>query len=295
MEPEIWSTNPSDIHCMIESYKNRCNDDRKLRTLGSCDILMDRKKKAEAARRKKEEAKFPTWDDECNNLSEEQLREIGGLLERKFEALKSRVESMKRGQSLAEVIQEQQCNAEIPLHYPFNGVDPTVMQSAGCVGPSTVPNYYDLKQQVHPTVMQSTNQIIMNTCNQADPMVMQFASYVGPSSGSAATNARTRLGGFSNGDGVQVNELALIEGDLGVLSIVVNLHRFDVGGSDLAMRALELGVSALDESRPVGLTRLAPAPVGGCSVDLRRDLLRRVLLRLRLSGHRFPFKFSRIR
>lgn len=70
-----------------------------------------------------------------------------------------------------------------------------------------------------------------------------------------------------------------------MLSVVMNLHRFHVRRRNLAVGALVLCVAALLHAGPVGLTGLAAAPVGGRGVDLRRDLLRRVLLRLRLTCH----------
>ncbi|KAA8538941.1 hypothetical protein F0562_025633 [Nyssa sinensis] len=97
---------------------------------------------------------------------------------------------------------------------------------------------------------------------------------------------KATLGGFGDGGDVEIGNLGLVEGDLWVLGVVMNLHRFDVGGCDLAVRALVLGVSALFNARPVGQPRLASAPIGGCGVDLRGDFLRRVLLRLGLSSHR---------
>lgn len=66
---------------------------------------------------------------------------------------------------------------------------------------------------------------------------------------------------------------------------MVNLHRLYVGGGDLAVRALELGVAAFVQAGPVGLPGLPTASVGGRRVYLRGYLFRRVLLRLRLSGH----------
>lgn len=102
----------------------------------------------------------------------------------------------------------------------------------------------------------------------------------------AAADARAGLGGGLGDDGgVEVVELGLVEGDLGVLGVVVNLHRLDVGRGDLAQGALQLGVPALLDPRPVQEARLAAAPVGCCCVHLRQDFLGRVLLWLRLPCH----------
>lgn len=94
------------------------------------------------------------------------------------------------------------------------------------------------------------------------------------------------LGGGAAAGGVEVVELGLVEGDLGVLGVVVNLHRLDVGRGDLAQGALQLGVPALLDPRTVQEPRLAAAPVGCCCVHLRLDFLGRVLLWLRLPCHR---------
>ncbi|KAL6977064.1 isopentenyl-diphosphate Delta-isomerase, partial [Sarracenia purpurea var. burkii] len=82
---------------------------------------------------------------------------------------------------------------------------------------------------------------------------------------------------------VEIDDLGLVERDLRVLSIVMNLHQFDVRGGDLAERALPLGVSALLNSRPVGLPRLTSTHVRPRRrVDLRRNFFCHVLLRLPL-------------
>ncbi|CAL9072518.1 unnamed protein product, partial [Musa acuminata var. zebrina] len=101
----------------------------------------------------------------------------------------------------------------------------------------------------------------------------------------AAADAGAGLGGFGDTSGVEIDELGLVEGDLGVAGVMVDLHGLDVGGGDLAQGALELRVAALVLTRPIRLPRLAPAPVRRRRVDLPGDLFRRVLLRLRLPRH----------
>lgn len=81
---------------------------------------------------------------------------------------------------------------------------------------------------------------------------------------------------------VEVVDLLRVEGELGVARLMVDLHRLDVGGGDLAERTLELGVPPFLLPQPVLLPRLAAAAVRRRRVDLRSDLLRRVLLWLRL-------------
>ena len=108
----------------------------------------------------------------------------------------------------------------------------------------------------------------------------------------AAADARLGLGvgggGLpgGGGGGVEVEELLRLEGELGVARLVVDLHGLDVGRRGAAERAGQLRVAALDLPQPVRLPRLAAAPVRRRRVDLRGDLLRRVLLRLRLACHR---------
>lgn len=84
---------------------------------------------------------------------------------------------------------------------------------------------------------------------------------------------------------MEVHELRLLKGDLGMTSVVVNLHGLQIGRGGLAVRALVLGVAALIGPGPVRLTGLAAASVRRRRVDLRGYLLGRVLLRLGLPGH----------
>lgn len=101
------------------------------------------------------------------------------------------------------------------------------------------------------------------------------------------TTAYTRaaLGGVAGEGGMEVRNLGFIKRYLGMLSIVVDLHGLDVGSSNLAVRTLELGVAPLFETGPISLAGLSTASIGRGGVDLRRYLLRCVLLGLRLSGH----------
>lgn len=68
--------------------------------------------------------------------------------------------------------------------------------------------------------------------------------------------------------------------------LVVDLHGLEVRGAGLAEGALQLGVAPLLLPRPVSHPGLAAPAVSRRRVDLRRDLLRRVLLRLRFPRHR---------
>ncbi|GAB2287150.1 hypothetical protein Dimus_021536 [Dionaea muscipula] len=101
----------------------------------------------------------------------------------------------------------------------------------------------------------------------------------------ASADTRLWLGGVRNKGVMEIVELGLIEGNFRVFCIMVDLHRLDVGGGNLAMRALQFGVPALNEAGSIGQPGLSAAPVGGGGVNLGRDFLRRVLLWLRLPCH----------
>lgn len=101
----------------------------------------------------------------------------------------------------------------------------------------------------------------------------------------AATDAGLRLGGFGDDGGVEIIELGVIEGDLGMASIMVDLHGLDVGGSNLAEGALQLGVAALLFAGAIGEAGLAAATVGGSGVEFGGKLLGGVLLGLSFSSH----------
>ncbi|KAA8531000.1 hypothetical protein F0562_005710 [Nyssa sinensis] len=163
IELEIWPTDPNEVQLVINSYKKQSTDDRKKRTVDLSNFFEDRRRKLEDSivklRKKNDEAKFPTWEDRYNNLSEEQLRELGGMLEIKHEAVKLKIEFIKGNQRLTalgmmdgshmqstqnhsnyfmqaglvrrrsmqlEVLQEQPftsltpLNADVPVHYPLD-------------------------------------------------------------------------------------------------------------------------------------------------------------------------------
>ncbi|KAA8530996.1 hypothetical protein F0562_005714 [Nyssa sinensis] len=142
IEPEIWPTDRNEVQLVINSYKKQSTDDRKKRTVDLSNFFEDRRRKLEDSvvklRKKNDEAKFPTWDDRYNDLSEEQLRELGAILEIKHEAVKLKIEFIKGNQRLTalglvrrrsmqlEALQEQPftsltpLNADVPVHYPLD-------------------------------------------------------------------------------------------------------------------------------------------------------------------------------
>ncbi|KAL4588440.1 hypothetical protein LXL04_001330 [Taraxacum kok-saghyz] len=97
-EPEIWPENPDQIKKTIASYKAKKSDNGK-RSYDLNDFFEDRKKKIEdellKARKRNMEAKYATWFDEFDGLSEGELRQFAMELENK-ENLVRRLEFQKR-------------------------------------------------------------------------------------------------------------------------------------------------------------------------------------------------------
>lgn len=84
---------------------------------------------------------------------------------------------------------------------------------------------------------------------------------------------------------MKIIELGVVERDLGMASLVVDLHGLDVRGGDLAQWALQLGVAALLLPAAISEAGLAAAAVGGGGVDFGGNLLGSVLLGLGFSSH----------
>lgn len=104
LEPYIWpQDNPQDILSLINSYKEENLNDRRRRTTDLTMFYRDRTKKAEEEfaklHKKNTEAKHPTWDDHYDSLTSEELRQFGGLLESKLEAMRARLDFMKGTQT----------------------------------------------------------------------------------------------------------------------------------------------------------------------------------------------------
>ncbi|KAL0454477.1 UNVERIFIED_CONTAM: hypothetical protein Slati_0786900 [Sesamum latifolium] len=97
--PEIWPENNRDeVRRMIEVYRAR-NRDSGSKSFSLPDFFNDRKRKLEEEivklRQKNLEAKYPTWFEFLNNLSEAQLRDFAVGLKNKAESMKSRIEFLK--------------------------------------------------------------------------------------------------------------------------------------------------------------------------------------------------------
>ncbi|KAL2231398.1 agamous-like MADS-box protein AGL82 [Sesamum indicum] len=97
--PEIWpQNNPDEVRRMIQVYSAR-NRDSGSKSFGLPDFFNDRKRKLEEEfvklRRKNLEAKYPTWFEFLNDLSEAQLRDFAVGLKNKAGSVKSRIEFLK--------------------------------------------------------------------------------------------------------------------------------------------------------------------------------------------------------
>ncbi|XP_059626035.1 MADS-box transcription factor PHERES 2-like [Cornus florida] len=109
MELGMWPSNPHEIQRMIELFKNRSEQDRNSRTHDLSDFFEDRTRKVEEEveklRKKNDnEAKYPSWDQRYNTLSEEHLRQLSSLLDDKVAVAKDQLELMKLGNQSSEVI-----------------------------------------------------------------------------------------------------------------------------------------------------------------------------------------------
>lgn len=80
--------------------------------------------------------------------------------------------------------------------------------------------------------------------------------------------------------------LRLLVRQLRMLRLVMDLHRLQIRRRDLAVRTLVLRVASFLLPGPVGEPSFSSSSVGQRCVGLRLELLRRVLLRLRLACHR---------
>ncbi|KAI3715622.1 hypothetical protein L6452_22608 [Arctium lappa] len=99
IKARIWPENPDQIKKTIASYKAKKSESGK-RTYDLNDFFQDRKKKIEdelmKARKRNMEAKYSTWFDELNGLSEGQLRQFAIGLENKERIVRNHLELKKR-------------------------------------------------------------------------------------------------------------------------------------------------------------------------------------------------------
>ncbi|CAI9287205.1 unnamed protein product [Lactuca saligna] len=116
-KPEIWPDNPDQIKKAIASYKAKKDDNGK-RTYNLNDFFEDRKKRIEdellKARKRNMEAKYATWFDELDGLSEVQLRQFAMELENK-ENLVRRLEFQKRSMQMTMTLPLQPLSSRFEL------------------------------------------------------------------------------------------------------------------------------------------------------------------------------------
>ncbi|KAL4556944.1 hypothetical protein LXL04_035111 [Taraxacum kok-saghyz] len=111
--PEIWPENPDVVKNSIASYKAKYENGK--RSYGVIDYFEERKKKMEdelvKARKRNMEAKYATWFDELDGLSEGELRHFAMGLEKKENLVRDYLEFQKRSRSIEPVDYKFQLHA----------------------------------------------------------------------------------------------------------------------------------------------------------------------------------------
>ncbi|XP_009789447.1 truncated transcription factor CAULIFLOWER D-like [Nicotiana sylvestris] len=107
ISPQIWPNDPNEVQELINFYKNQPKRENSL-----CSFLENEKKKAEIKmeklKNKSKTEKYPTWDSRFNYLSEKELRNLAGVLEKKMENAKGKSEFLKSSRNI-----NQDSNQEI--------------------------------------------------------------------------------------------------------------------------------------------------------------------------------------
>uniref|UniRef100_A0A1S4CMZ3 Agamous-like MADS-box protein AGL82 n=1 Tax=Nicotiana tabacum TaxID=4097 RepID=A0A1S4CMZ3_TOBAC len=107
ISPQIWPNDPNEVQELINFYKNQPKRENSL-----CSFLENEKKKAEIKmeklKTKIKTEKYPTWDSRFNYLSEKELRNLAGVLEKKMENAKGKSEFLKSSRNI-----NQDSNQEI--------------------------------------------------------------------------------------------------------------------------------------------------------------------------------------
>lgn len=89
----VWPEKDT-VQSLIESYRGRSDDDRRLRTHDLSFYFRELSKKVEMEssklRKRNHEAKYPTWDEFYDNLSADQLKQLAISLGGKIELIKQR-------------------------------------------------------------------------------------------------------------------------------------------------------------------------------------------------------------
>lgn len=88
LQPDICPEDHVEVLELVNKYKDQPNDERKKRTFLLSNFFENRNKKAQAALTKLRvsnvQAKYPSWDERFNNLSEEKLFKVASFLETKL-------------------------------------------------------------------------------------------------------------------------------------------------------------------------------------------------------------------
>ncbi|XP_059285131.1 MADS-box protein defh21-like [Lycium ferocissimum] len=126
----IWPEKDT-VRSLIESYRRRSDDDRRLRTHDLSFYFKDlaRKVELESAKLRKSnhEAKYPTWDQLYDNLSTDQLKQLTALLGAKIEVTKQRLEFLKGTQTIS--LEDRHAMSFLGKQATHQPNTPCVMQS----------------------------------------------------------------------------------------------------------------------------------------------------------------------
>lgn len=123
VNPEIWPQDVEEFRRVFDIYRSKKKDSG-TKTFGLSDFFQDRKKRIEEdlvkLRKKNMEAKYPTWLEQMEFLTQLQLRELVVKLSDKAEQVRSRIENLKMRSNLIDFANLSQPNQfpHLPFHYP---------------------------------------------------------------------------------------------------------------------------------------------------------------------------------
>ena len=164
---------------IINRYKEHSKEERGLKTLDLSGFFEERTKKIQKEISKlghqgADQTKYPTWDDQLNDLSVDQLRELVNALGTKLEVIKSRVELLKMSQALLEG------PASVNLSYPNKAMPST--QSLHVPYPGTIDSMPLVPNPMTPMMNPRMTKVMMTSDNQYTPP-LQHPFYYDPTSG----------------------------------------------------------------------------------------------------------------
>ncbi|CAI9759878.1 unnamed protein product [Fraxinus pennsylvanica] len=196
VEPTIWPENREEIENLISSYKKRSDDDCRQRTYDLSFFFKDQVKKVQEelvkTRKKNNETKYPVWNATYDNLTYDELKYFGSLLQAKIENVKSRINLLNQNQIDAQSLQENIDAYQSKL-------------------------YYQQQQSLMPTY---DPQLIDGSFNMTNPGLMMMPMNDGASNSSSnyMCNAEDTYGNYtySNGDEIQGNYMDISGGEIPV-------------------------------------------------------------------------------